>query len=175
MEWAWTKADELEAAGKYKAAMDYMAAVWKEEPLNLKVFLRLSFLSWYVAAEWGALTKTDLAEEHLEEFEQLLKELTAFGFNHFQEETDFLWLFGYMISMFPYLFDQEEEAGSRMIETARKLQPEDPVIHLVYLQNCNRKITHPEHVKIQKAASRVLGSTFDGNGEMQRYFKEILG
>ncbi|MGI2326785.1 hypothetical protein [Planococcus sp. YIM B11945] len=174
MDWKWTKVDELEAAGKYKAALDIMTAMWKEEPLNLKVFLRLGFLSWYVIAEWGVLGDTNLEEAHFEELERLLKELTAFGFTEFNEEAEFLWLFGYMISLFPYLFDTEEELGNRMINAAHNLKPEDPVIHLIYLKSFTWEIATPEQFNVQKAAGRVLAAAFEGNGEIQRYFKEVL-
>lgn len=60
------------------------------------------------------------------------------GINLFKKDVDFLWMFGYMISLFPYFFGEYEEweqRGKKMIEEAMTLKPNDPIIEMLYLSS----------------------------------------
>jgi len=43
-----------------------------------------------------------------DELETILRQVTDFGLDNFMTNEDFLWCFGYMISLFPYYFGNYE-------------------------------------------------------------------
>lgn len=64
--------------------------------------------------------------------------MTNSGINLFKKDVDFLWMFGYMISLFSYFFGEYEEweqRGKKMIEEAMTLKPNDPIIEMLYLSS----------------------------------------
>ncbi|RNF39385.1 hypothetical protein [Planococcus salinus] len=174
MDWRWSRVDELETQEKYREAICYMHQVWQQKPMDLKVFLKLSFLCWYVVAEWGVFAASDLEEKDVEECEELLKSLTAFGHRHFQHHVEFLWLFGYMILLFPDFFGEQEQTGVYMVKRAYEMKPQDPVIQLIHLSGQQTNPYEPKLEQIRKETALVLPERFQGSGDLQRYFKEVL-
>lgn len=173
IDWYWKEADELEEQGKWDEAKDYMLSEWKKDPQDLKKFIRLGFLCWYVVVEWGCIDTTDI---DYDKYENMLKKLTNFGLNNF-DDADFLWTFGYIISLFPFYFGEYEEWESKVgevLEKAHNLRPDDPVIKLVYLGSKNDAQYKKEYQATCHIVAPILKSRFRGNGEMQQYFREVL-
>lgn len=176
IDWTWPSVDRLECQEQYKAAIDFMYEEWIQEPENLKVFLRLSFSCWYVIAENEVLSETDVKKEDIPRFEILLNELLAFGKKEFEEDPDFLWLFGYMISLFPENFGGavDEKTGIAMVKEALAIRPQDPVIQLVLLKGIAHAETLPEYAPLCAVVNAMLPNRFVGEGELQRYFREVF-
>ncbi|WP_100334107.1 hypothetical protein [Bacillus alkalisoli] len=175
-DWYWKEADELEKQEKWYEAKNYMYLEWKNDQKDLKKFIRLSFLCWYVVVEWGCIETTDLLHE---EYENLLKELTIHGFRKYSDQPDFLWTFGYMISMFPYYFGEHEEwenIGKEMLAKAYHLRPSDLISKMVYLGilDSSKLDNDTAYKKACLEVSPILSLTFRGEGAFQRYFKEVL-
>jgi hypothetical protein len=175
VDWYWPEADQLEAEGHWNRARDYMLAEWKAEPHSKKKLIRLSFLCWYVLVEWQCL---DLSDLDYDEYINLLRELTDFGLVHFHEDAEFLWVFGYMSSLFAYCFGEYEEweqKGLAMLERAFELEPNDPVTTMLFLGSKARDTGKQKaYEEACQDAAVTLSARFKGNGEMQQYFRHVL-
>jgi hypothetical protein len=176
IDWYWEEADELEKQEKWNEAKNFMFLQWKKDPQDHKKFIRLGFLCWYVVVEWGCIDTTDLKHE---EYENMLKELTKIGFEKFSNNPDFLWTFGYMISLFPYYFGEYEEwedKGKQMLKSSYCFRPNDLIIKLVFLGSLDikSKEENKEYEETCRKVFPILSSTFRGDGELQRYFREVL-
>lgn len=171
--WHWEKVDTLECQEKWNEAKDYMYEEWKKDSLSLKKYLRLSFLCWYIVVESGCLNDPSINSE---EYENILLEIKDFGFNHFGRDSEFLWIYGYMVSLFPYYFgeyEEWEEKGQQMIYEAHQLRPQDSIIKLVYIRGLPSSVV-PGIKDLEQTVNEALPLRFKGNGELQRYFKEVL-
>ena len=175
IDWTWTEVDRLENQEKWNEAKAYLLNSWRQNPTDLKTVIRLGFFCWYVVVEQGPLGITD-ADVDMDELESLLEEVTHFGLAHFMTNEDFLWCFGYMISMFPeYFGDYErwEEKGDFMLKRAYELYPEEPVYKYSYLGSfLNTDGTLKNELK---QVQPVLKDRFKGEGLLSEYFKEVLG
>jgi hypothetical protein len=109
-----------------------------------------------------------------DELETMLHKVTDFGLVNFMKNEDFLWCFGYMISLFPYYFgDYEywEEKGISMLKRAYELCPNEPVYKYSYLGSFpknNGKLKN-EFQQVQA----VLEDRFQGEGILSEYFKSV--
>jgi hypothetical protein len=171
--WCWPEVDQLEQKEDWNEARDYMYNEWKKEKLNLKKYLRLSFLCWYIVVESGCLNDSTINDA---EYEYLLMEIKDFGFKHFSQDSEFLWVYGYMISLFPYYFgeyEEWEEKGNQMIYKAYKLNSQDPIVKYIYIRSFPSSIV-PGAREIEQVVNKLLPERFKGNGQLQSYFKEVL-
>ncbi|TWT07693.1 hypothetical protein FQV26_07735 [Planococcus sp. CPCC 101016] len=88
------------------------------ERFSAQIYLAFILLCWYIQVEWGILPDGDLTDKDYKECGSLLRELTDFGLRKYRSRPDFLWTFGYMISLFPEVFvdSHDEEAEMKGIE-----------------------------------------------------------
>lgn len=176
--WQWKTIDELESQYKYGLALYYAYATWQDEPKNIKVFLRLSFLVWNIVVERIKLVHDENIGDDVEDFIDfvpLLQELERYGKVHFHDHTEFLWMYGYMIYMFPFYFeDNDETVASELYQKAYDLQPDDPIVKMLYFEDKHWDKKTPEGQKRREAVSEILLERFQGNGEFQQYFIHVL-
>ncbi|WP_026829316.1 hypothetical protein [Exiguobacterium artemiae] len=175
IDWIWPEVDRLEHQENWNEAKEYLLKAWQQNPMDLKKTVRLGFFCWYVVVEQGPLGITD-ADIDTDELESVLTEVTTFGLAHFMTEEDFLWCFGYMISMFPYYFgdyEQCEEKGISMLKRAYELYPEEPVYKYSYLGSFSN--TYGTLKDELKQIQPVLEDRFKGEGLLSEYFKEVFG
>lgn len=171
IEWRWIEVDTLESQEKWNEAKSLLIKSWRQNPQDLKVAIRLGFFCWYVLVEEGPL---GIKGVDFDELETVLKEVTHFGLANFITNEDFLWCFGYMISLFPYYFGDYEywkEKGISMIKSAYKLCPDEPVYKYSYLasfSNTDEKLKDEFH-QVQV----VLEDRFQGEGVLSVYFKDV--
>ena len=173
IDWTWVEVDRLEYQEKWNEAKVYLLNSWRQNPTDLKTTVRLGFFCWYVVVEQGPLGITD-AEIDTVELESVLTEVTNFGLAHFMTDEDFLWCFGYMISMFPYYFgdyEQWEEKGISMLKRAYELYPEEPVYKYSYLGSFSN--TYRKLKDVLQQVQTVLEDRFKGEGLLSEYFKDI--
>lgn len=174
IDWTWAEVDRLEHQEKWNEAKEYLLKAWQQNPTDLKTTVRLGFFCWYVVVEQGPLGITD-ADVDMDELELLLEEVTHFGLAHFMTNEDFLWCFGYMISMFPDYFgdyEQWEEKGISMLKRASELCPGEPIYTYSYLGSFPN--TYGTLKSELKQVQTVLEDRFKGEGLLAEYFKEVL-
>lgn len=138
---------------------------------DLKTTIRLGFFCWYVLVEDGprGITGVDFNE-----VEMLLHEVSEHGLNNYINNADFLWSFGYMISLFPYYFgeyEQWEAKGKKMLKMAHELFPDEPVYRYSYLASLPN--TYGKHGDEFQRLHAVLDERFKGEGVLSRYFKSV--
>ena len=175
IDWEWKAIDDLEAQEDYGQAMYQMYVVWQKDRMNLKVFLRLSFLVWIIVVEPFMTVDTSDIEEDYIDFVPLLNDLEKFGQNHFQQHAEFLWMYGYMIYMFPFYFEADDETiASEMYQKAYDLQPDDPIVKMLYLEDNKNYKGIFDRRALREEVAQTLPERFRGNGEMQEYFRHVL-
>lgn len=171
IDWRWQEVDTLESQERWNEAKSLLIKHWRQNPNDLKVIIRLGFFCWYVLVEEGPLGIKDV---DFDELETVLNEVTHFGLANFMTNEDFLWCFGYMISLFPYYFgdyDYWEEKGILMLKRAYELCPDEPVYRYSYfssLPNNDGKLKD-EFYQVQA----VLEDRFQGEGVLSEYFKSV--
>ena len=169
IDWRWTEVDTLESQERWNEAKSLLIKSWRQNPNDLKVIIRLGFFCWYVLAEEGPLGIKDV---DFYELETVFNEVTQFGLANFMTNEDFLWCFGYMISLFPnYFGDFEywEEKGISMLKLAYELCPDEPVYKYSYLgsfPNTGEKLKDEFH-----QMQAVLEEKFQGESLLSEYFK----
>ncbi|QEK13136.1 hypothetical protein FQB35_12855 [Crassaminicella thermophila] len=171
--WEWNEADILEKNQQWNEARTYIYTKWMENQLDLKVTIRLGFLCWYILVEWDCINSEGVNQE---KFENSLKEVTQFGLMNFSEEIEFLWIFGYMISMFPYYFgdyEEMEQLGIEMLRKAHHLDTSDSIVKMVYLGH-NYNENPKEYEKSCKMSKLLIVDRFKGEGILAEYFREVL-
>lgn len=171
IDWQWEEVDTLESQGRWNEAKLLLINSWRENPNNLKYLIRLGFFCWYILVEEGVLGIEDV---NLNELEVTLKEVTQFGLSNFIANEDFLWCFGYMISLFPENFGDDfcywEEKGKLMLKRAYEICPNEPVYKYSYLAS----LPNSEDLKDElHQVKEVLEDRFQGEGLLSTYFKDI--
>ncbi|WP_226669630.1 hypothetical protein [Metabacillus litoralis] len=171
MDWRWKEVDTLESRERWNEAKSLLIKNWRQKPNDLKVIIRLGFFCWYVLVEEGPLGIKDV---DFDELENVLNEVTHFGMANYMTNEDFLWCFGYMISLFPYYFGEYEyweEKGISMLKLAYELCPDEPVYRYSYLGtflNTEGKLKD-EFYQVHA----VLEDRFQGEGVLSEYFKSM--
>lgn len=169
----WAEIDKLEESQKWCDAKYATLKRWYEDIMNSYSLIRLGFLCWYIIVEWGCIDTTGMSEEDFSNCEAVLKEVTEFGINNFADDPEFLWIFGYMITLFPWYFGDHlewEKKGTDMLAFAHHLKPEDPVITMVCL-NGQPERQYQDACQNSKA---LLTTRFQGVGVMSTYFRQVL-
>ena len=129
-------------------------------------------------AHWDHIDNRQL---DYDETRSLLIEVTDLTRSQHNSVADFLWVFGYMMSLFPRFFMSSnddflvrEQDGRNMLGMAHALQPENPIIKKLYLGSVNRVDT-VEYKNACIDAYECLSSCFPGASASEEYFREILG
>ena len=171
IDWQWTEVDALESQEKWNEARSLLIKNWQENPQDLKVNIRLGFFCWYLLVEDVPLGVKNV---DLDELTAILVQVTNFGLANFEDCEDFLWIFGWMISLFPYYFgDYEdwEEKGKSMLKGAHELSPDDPIYRYSYIGSL-----HSSEAELKNEFQQlqvVLEDRFQGKGLLSEYFKDI--
>ncbi|MED3882965.1 hypothetical protein [Priestia megaterium] len=69
--------------------------------------------------------------------------------------------------------EEWEEKGKKMIYEAHQLRPQDSIIKLVYIRGLPSSVV-PGIKDLERTVNEALSLRFKGNGQLQRYFKEVL-
>jgi hypothetical protein len=104
IDWQWPIIDELEDNNRWNEAKELMLKKWEENPDDIKVCVRLAFMCWYTLAEWGIQWQDKVDLPGYDECMAILGRLAGYGLEHSLENINFVWTFGYMISLFPEYF-----------------------------------------------------------------------
>ncbi|MGM0919948.1 MAG: hypothetical protein ACQEWW_01790 [Bacillota bacterium] len=166
IDWRWPEVDELESQCRWNEAKSLLIENWTQNPKDLKSLIRLGFFCWYILVESGPLNINDV---DFDDLETTLHKVSQFGMEHFIENEDFLWAFGYMIALFPEYFgeiedyEQWERKGKSMLKRAYDLSSDDPVYKYSYLGS---------KAGFQQVQA-VLKDRFQGEGLLAGYFRSV--
>ncbi|MED4784686.1 hypothetical protein [Brevibacillus choshinensis] len=169
--WCWEDVDLLESQGKWNEAKETLIKHWNMNRTDLKILIRLGFFCWYVLVEEGPLGITGV---DFDELENVLHEVTIFGLDNFAYNEDFLWSFGYMISLFPYHFgDYEhwEAKGNQMLKQVNDMYPDDPIYKYSYLGSLPG--SYGQHKSVFLELQAIIDERFQGEGVLSGYFKSV--
>ncbi|MEE6452637.1 hypothetical protein RAH41_18900 [Gottfriedia acidiceleris] len=169
--WKWAEVDALESQGKWNEAKTILVKHWNQNRNDIKTVIRLGFFCWFVLVEEGPL---GIKGVDFDELESVLRQITDFGLENFMANEDFLWCFGYMISLFPYYFgdfEYWEEKGKTMLKRAYDLCPNDPVYKYSYMGSIPN--TYGKHKYEFQQVRAVLEDRFQGKGLLSGYFKSV--
>ena len=179
---------ELESAEKWEEARAMLYKLWNADRENIDLFLRLFSECWYVLCEWNAVV--DAEGLSWETFQDTLVECTMYGLDHFGGDTRFLWMGGYMIGLFPYLFyrgeglDQKdwdalylkwESKGNEMSEKAARQEPNNLLARFNFVGSYQFVTANgnDEYLEAKKRLVPLLDKYFPGNTAIEEYFKDI--
>ena len=144
----------------------------KENKLELvekHELFKFSFCLWYIMAEWGRISN-DL-EDYFDKIEYLFIKSYETANNKYSNDEDFIFLFGYMLDVFPEHFQkvsidylETKERGVRMICSISQKYPLAMVLSGEYEND----------VDIIKIAKLHLNNLFGKNTFISQYFCNIL-
>lgn len=182
--------EELEKKEKWEEARVILYDLWSADKENLDFFMRLSSECWFLVAEWE-VEKTNGLD--WEVFQDTLIECMTYGIEvpRFYENTYFLCIVGYMITLLPELCFNEktkqgtfsetflkwEAHGREMLAKAVKQDPIDLVMAL-YLGFFHKNELNEEmkkkYVEARESVRKHIGKYFPGNSAIEQYFKEVF-
>ena len=161
---------KLEDEKRFNEAFAAYIQLYKNDPTDYVVWKHFYFFLW--------LAIEDAPENFHERVNsrQLMQEMLNDGKKHFSSIADFNFIAGYTVSIFPYEYGdyvELEKGANEMLHIATKLEQDNLIYRLVYLgsiPNVNHKLYRQAEID---SAPEVL-KTFDGNGGLNKYFKQIL-
>lgn len=175
--WSWKEVDDLEAQNKFKEALFLMHRVWLQEPANLKVYLRMTFLAWYVLVERPFFDEIDMDDEDFDECLTLVRSLLFYGEEHFEGNAYYQWMIGYTMYMFPHIYgdyDRMEAKSREMLKKAYILFPEDPLIKMCYFDNRDHYKRNLAYSDLYEEVALLVPIIFPGNSSLESYFRSTF-
>jgi tetratricopeptide (TPR) repeat protein len=160
---------EIEDKGDFDKAFDLYNKLYKSDPSNFEIWKHFYFFLW-IAIEDASSDFQDRIN-----FRQRLTEMYDEGKKRFQKLTEFKFIAGWTISIFPYEYgDYEdlEKEGKEMLRQAHLGQPDDKVYKMAYLGSFDSNKEDYKQAEIE--ANPVVLKTFEGEGLMNKYFKQVL-
>ncbi|ADL69796.1 hypothetical protein Tthe_2325 [Thermoanaerobacterium thermosaccharolyticum DSM 571] len=142
---------------------DYLKSIGK---YNL---FRISFYTWYVMSEWGRLSPK--LEKCLDQAEHILIDAFKIATEKYSNDEDYLWFYGYLISVFPEHFLsiysdylKAENAGKQMLNVASRRQYPLAIIF-------NEKFLEKD---ILEKGKKDLENMFNESTEVYDYFIRMI-
>ncbi|MDR0890008.1 MAG: hypothetical protein LBM28_05105 [Oscillospiraceae bacterium] len=165
--------ERLEKNEEWRKAKDLLYHVWENDKTNLESLLRVGTECWYVLTFWERIQSDNMTRE---EFAAPLTEVKQYGEMAFRKSDSFLWVFGYMISLFPYWFDdfdddiyKWEAKGRSMIKEAYQVNPENHIAKMLGMSE-----ESDEYQAVCRDARAMLCDCFPGDSAIEGYFKGVL-
>lgn len=175
MKWSIKITDDLEEKQKWGQAISELKQRWIANK-GIKEAIKLGFLCWYVIVEEHCINTEDV---DIEDARENLKYITRYSIDTYSGDIDILWIYGYMISMFPEQFESlgdylsVQQIGIDMITKAHMLRPDDSIIELIFMGSKKIKDIN-KYEQVCKKVIPLLDEKFDGSGILSVYFKEVL-
>ena len=168
------KLEQIEQKNEWLQAKQFVYDNWRKDSNDLDKLVRVGTECWYVLTFWERLENTQNLDRT--DFSTPLTEVKKYGFEHFADSDTFLWIFGYLIRLFPYWFSDFngdlaswEKAGQDMIAQAYQINPENLIAKMLSL---------PEESEAYKSTCKMLEKSlneyFSGKSAIEVYFKKVL-
>ncbi len=132
------------------------------------------FFLWYMNVEDVPLGTTKLIEKY--NLDEKLKKVTNIGFRQFSANSQFKFVAGYTISLFPYYYGDYEEwenKGNELLKAAYEQEPDNIIFELAF--NGSSFGSNEQYNKTKPKASEAIRVEFSGKGLLNSYFGEVLG
>lgn len=169
---------ELEQAEKWNEAIELLYGIWYSDKGNVSKLCRLISECWYVLTEWDCFIQNK--ELSFDAFKKILVDTIQYGLARFNTDENFLWIAGYMISLFPYLFYESDEdalfteweqKGKDMLLLATRTAPNNLIAKVLYL---GTQGVSDEYLMFKAQLAPHLNELFTGCTAIEEYFKDIL-
>ncbi len=167
--------DEMEHNGQWEESVKYLKQKWEAAPYQKNVLYR------YAAQNWYAFThKEETGMDGKDQKNMLktnLKEALNYAKEHCWEESDCLWLFGYMMQTGPFAFvavitylEDTKNEGRELVNTAAGMIPENILAQVTQLADEKRGAFK----KKKKQLAPNLEDYFPTQSALDRYFREYF-
>lgn len=168
---------ELEHNGDYDGAIRYLYSLWKHSVNDLGIMRRLIGECWIVLCE--------LYRYKLNKFiaKDVLIEVTEYALKMYPKDIVLNWQIGYMMSLFPDFFIkfdvsdkylEFEKKGIEMLRFAYMSEPNNLVFKKSYLGSFISSLKSEEYAEVCEDIKGFIKGLFNGDTEIERYFKEVL-
>jgi len=174
---------DLEKQEKWEDARMLLYKKWSNEKKNSDILIRLLSECWYILSEWDCsiVGSKDLSFQTVK---STLIECTEFGMKYFMNNSRFLCVAGYMISLFPYLFYENnlihgsdylytewEQKGVEMLHKSHKINPADKIANAL---NLGKTMDFSGYDEAKKAVQPEIKCIFPDETAIEMYFKDIF-
>ncbi|OHE41023.1 MAG: hypothetical protein A2Y16_04680 [Tenericutes bacterium GWF2_57_13] len=169
--------EELEKAGLWEEARKMLLSKWKKNVFDVQFLIRVATECWIVLTNWCLIDTNGL---DYRTFKETLLETTKFGLDNFYNNSLFLCIIGYMISINPASFCTDssdddylfwENKAKEMLYLAHTANPENMIFKKLYYGQFPKNSQYEENsIQIQL----VLSDEFLQNTSIEKYFKDIL-
>jgi hypothetical protein len=98
------------------------------------------------------------------------------GKKAFADNSDFNFIAGYTVSIFPYEYgdyDDLEKEGNKMLLKATQLQPDNLIYRMVYLGSISN-VDRQQFRQVEIDAAPKVLEAFGGTGALNKYFRQVL-
>ena len=160
---------EIEDSGDFENAFESYSRLYQTYPSDFEVWKHFYFFLW-TAIEDAPSEFHDRIN-----LRQKLQEMYNDGKGRFQNYTEFKFIAGWTVSIFPYEYGDYEDLereGKELLQQANQEQPDDKVYKMVYLGSFDSD--KEEYRQAELEASPVVMNRFQGPGLLNRYFRQVL-
>jgi hypothetical protein len=165
---------QLEEQQELEPAFHAYVALYVQHPTVYPVWRHFYFFLWAALDEApGELVERLGVSAYL-------RKLLGEGESRFATQADFCFLAGYTIAILPYEFgpfEEWERKGKDLLRQATALDPENPLYQLAYLGSLPSSTSSewsPAYRQAVMDTAPLVGRTFQGDGLLNRYFREVL-
>ena len=169
---------DLERQGKWEDARQLLHKEWTHDKLNSGKLIRLLSECWYVLSLWDCSIYTKNLS--YKKFKETIVECAEFGRRNFNNDDRFLCVAGYMASILPNLFYNDdmddlysewEQKGKDMLLRAARISPDNLICKVLYL---GTKGVSEEYSEAKTQLATRLNDFFPGSTAIEEYFKDIF-
>lgn len=167
----------LEQSHKWNEAITLLHNYWLTDQSNSRVACRLIAECWYVLSNWDLYAKEDMSFDFIK---NIMIYTTQYGLDHYKD-VDFLWVVGYMMALFPFLFHNEQQEttdafcqskGKSLLKKASKIDPNNKIANLLYIGA--QEDSFAEYKSRRSCLNEVVENAFPGATAVEQYFREIV-
>jgi hypothetical protein len=165
---------ELEEAEKFDEVFKIYSDLYLESKSEYEIWKHFYFFLW---------TAIEDAPSEFDErinLREMMRKMFEEGKKNFSDLTDFNFIAGYTVSIFPYEYgddiydyDEFEIEAFQMLKKANELEPENLIYKLVYYRSLE-KVDKEEYRKLEVESVPKVLETFSGKGTLNKYFRHVL-
>jgi hypothetical protein len=161
---------QLEDNKQFDKAFEAYSDLYSKDKSDYEVWKHFYFFLWIAIEDAPSSFQDEI------KLRQMLQIMFEEGKQLFANKADFNFIAGYTVSIFPYEYgdyNDLEKEGNQMLLKATQLEPDNEIYKMVYLGSLALNDKEKYRQAEIKAAPKVL-DTFNGNGALNKYFREIL-
>jgi len=177
---------QMEQSEQWEAVRKLLRERWLSQKDNLGALIRLASECWLILTDWECSINNEGLDYEL--FKRDLIATCSYGLEHFGDDEKILCLFGYMMSLFPYLFylndDPDgkeylayESKGHSLLEKAYRNYSNVLLVQVFFLGSISHPTKYQEakYRETRAALKPFLSALFPGDTAIEEYFKDVLG